>query len=80
LVGSVIGAPFWRHLPPAGRANSGTYFRLRSGQNFGEGDRPDRVEPRQVKRRPKNYAKLKVPRAEARRRLMKDATRKGPKT
>jgi len=44
------------------------------------GNRPDRVEPRRVKRRPKNFAKLKVPRAEARRRLMKDATRKGPKT
>jgi hypothetical protein len=44
------------------------------------GDRPNRVEPRRVKRRPKNFAKLKVPRAEARRRLMKDATRKGPKT
>jgi hypothetical protein len=44
------------------------------------GDRPDRVEPRRVKRRPKNFAKLKVPRAEARRRLMQDATRKGPKT
>jgi hypothetical protein len=44
------------------------------------GDRPDRVEPRCRKRRPKNYAKLTVPRAEARRQLLKDATRKGPKT
>jgi hypothetical protein len=33
---SFIGAPFWRRLPPAGRANSGTYFRLPSGQNFGK--------------------------------------------
>ncbi len=33
------------------------------------GDRPDRYEPRKVKRRPKNYAKLMVPRAEDRRRL-----------
>lgn len=33
------------------------------------GDRPDRVEPRKVKRRPKNYARLVVPRAEERRRL-----------
>jgi hypothetical protein len=38
------------------------------------------VEPGRVKRRPKNFAKLKAPRAEARRRLMKDAARKGPKT
>lgn len=33
------------------------------------GDRPDRYEPRKVKRRPKNYARLTVPRAEERRRL-----------
>jgi Transposase DDE domain len=33
------------------------------------GDRPDRYEPRKVKRRPKNYARLQVPRAEERRRL-----------
>ena len=44
------------------------------------GGRPDRVEPRCRKRRPKNYAKLTVPRDEARRQLLKDATRKGPKT
>jgi len=31
------------------------------------GDRPDRYEPRAVKRRPKNYPKLKMTRAEARR-------------
>ena len=43
------------------------------------GDRPDRVEPRAVKRRPKHYPKLKVPRAEARRRLMEDASPKGTK-
>jgi hypothetical protein len=43
------------------------------------GDRPNRVEPRQVKRRPKKFPKLTVPRAEARRQLLKDATRKGPK-
>ena len=30
------------------------------------GDRPDRYEPRAVKRRPKPYARLKVPRREAR--------------
>ena len=33
------------------------------------GNRPDRIEPRAVKRRPKHYPKLAVPRAEARRRL-----------
>jgi Transposase DDE domain/Insertion element 4 transposase N-terminal len=33
------------------------------------GNRPDRVEPRQVKRRPKNYPWLKEPRAQARARL-----------
>jgi prepilin-type processing-associated H-X9-DG protein len=38
-VGSDIGAPFWRRLPPAGRPNSGTHFRLQSGQNFGEDDK-----------------------------------------
>jgi len=31
------------------------------------GDRPDRYEPRAVKRRPKPYARLKIPRREARR-------------
>jgi len=34
------------------------------------GDRPDRVEPRMRKRRPKAYPPLSVPRAEARRRLL----------
>jgi hypothetical protein len=43
------------------------------------GDRPDRIEPRAVKRRPKNYPKLSVPRAEARRRLKRGATRVGKK-
>jgi hypothetical protein len=33
------------------------------------GERPDRYEPRKVKRRPKNYARLRRPRAEERRRL-----------
>lgn len=33
------------------------------------GDRPDRAEPRKVKRRPKNYDRLNEPRARARRRL-----------
>ena len=40
----------------------------------GVGNRPDRVEPRVVKRRPKNYPHLAEPRAEARQRLMDDAT------
>jgi hypothetical protein len=33
------------------------------------GDRPDRYEPRKVKRRPKNYDRLNEPRAQARKRL-----------
>src|SRR5262249_52384498 len=33
------------------------------------GDRPDRYEPRAVKRRPKNYNRLNEPRAKARKRL-----------
>jgi hypothetical protein len=43
------------------------------------GNRPDRYEPRVVKRRPKNYPRLKEPRAEARRRLEKGAKRSGKK-
>jgi hypothetical protein len=43
------------------------------------GDRPDRYEPRAVKRRPKNYPRLKEPRAEARRRLRERPTRVGKK-
>ena len=43
------------------------------------GDRPDRVEPRAVKRRPKNYPRLKEPREQARRRLKAGATREGKK-
>jgi hypothetical protein len=34
--------------------------------SHGVGKRPDRYEPRAKKRRPQNYARLKVPRAEAR--------------
>jgi hypothetical protein len=37
------------------------------------GDRPDRAEPRVVKRRPKQYPRMQVPRKLARRRLMKAA-------
>ena len=37
------------------------------------GDRPDRVEPRVVKRRPKAYPRMQVPRALARKRLMRVA-------
>ena len=37
------------------------------------GGRPDRVEPRVVKRRPKAYPRMQVPRAVARRRLMRVA-------
>jgi hypothetical protein len=37
------------------------------------GDRPDRVEPRVVKRRPKAYPRMQVPRRLARKRLMRVA-------
>jgi hypothetical protein len=37
------------------------------------GNRPDRVEPRVVKRRPKPYPRMQVPRREARKRLMRVA-------
>ncbi len=43
------------------------------------GNRPDRIEPRAVKRRPKNYPKLHEPRQAARQRLKKGATRKTKK-
>jgi putative transposase len=36
------------------------------------GNRPDRYEPRQVKRRPKQYKHLRRPRAEARAKLLKN--------
>jgi hypothetical protein len=42
-------------------------------------NRPDRYEPRAVKRRPKNYPRLKEPRKEARRRLRHGAKRVGKK-
>ncbi|HBE68479.1 MAG TPA: hypothetical protein DDW52_10065 [Planctomycetaceae bacterium] len=35
------------------------------------GNRPDRIEPRQIKRRHKHYVPLSVPRAEAKRRILK---------
>ena len=35
------------------------------------GDRPDRIEPRRIKRRHKHYVPLSVPRAEAKRQIMK---------
>jgi hypothetical protein len=43
------------------------------------GDRPDRVEPRAIKRRPKNYHRLRVPRKEAREQLRQGATPKEKK-
>lgn len=43
------------------------------------GDRPDRSEPRVVKRRPKNYPKLREPRPAARRRLREAPRRSGKK-
>jgi hypothetical protein len=43
------------------------------------GNRPDRIEPRAVKRRPKNNPWLNEPRAQARRRLQEGASRKGKK-
>jgi hypothetical protein len=43
------------------------------------GNRPDRYEPRAVKRRPKNYKRLTEPRSVARARLRKGASRTGKK-
>lgn len=43
------------------------------------GNRPDRYEPRAVKRRPKNFPRLRVPRKEARRRLRERVKRVGKK-
>jgi hypothetical protein len=43
------------------------------------GNRPDRIEPRAVKRRPKHYPKLTEPRADARRRLKEGTTPAGKK-
>jgi hypothetical protein len=43
------------------------------------GDRPDRYEPRAVKRRPKKYPRLKEPRQQARKRLRQRAKRVGNK-
>jgi hypothetical protein len=43
------------------------------------GERPDRIEPRAVKRRPKHYPRLRGSRAEARARLRKQAKRTGKK-
>jgi hypothetical protein len=43
------------------------------------GNRPDRYEPRAVKRRAKNYPRLKGTRQEARERLRKGAKRVGKK-
>ena len=40
------------------------------------GDRPNRVEPRAVKRRPKEYARLMVPREQARRAIIRKQRRK----
>jgi hypothetical protein len=43
------------------------------------GNRPDRYEPRAVKRRAKNYQRLKEPRQQARERLRRSAKRVGKK-
>jgi hypothetical protein len=43
------------------------------------GRRPDRYEPRPVKRRAKNFPRLRVPRDEARRRLRRRVKRVGKK-
>jgi hypothetical protein len=43
------------------------------------GHRPDRYEPREVKRRPKNFRRMTEPRAEGRRRLRKGVKEKGKK-
>jgi Transposase DDE domain len=43
------------------------------------GNRPDRYEPRAVRRRAKNYRRLREPRKQAREKLRKGATRVGKK-
>src|SRR3954470_2054881 len=63
---------------PIGRSNSKAASRraeaiLRGIGYHQVGDRPDRVEPRVVKRRPKAYPRMQVPRKLARKRLKRAA-------
>ena len=56
-----------RRGPPGGLIAAA----LRAIASHRVGDRPDRVEPRVVKRRPKAYPRMQVPRPIARNRLMR---------
>ena len=62
----------WATTPPQARPRIRELI-LRAIAFHQVADRPDRVEPRVVKRRPKAYPRMQVPRKIARRRLMKAA-------
>jgi hypothetical protein len=55
---------------PAERVRRGTLLLAAVGKER-VGDRPDRFEPRLVKKRPKQYKHLREPRARAKARLLK---------
>jgi hypothetical protein len=63
----------WDQLSRAGVAERVRQGRLLLAAVAGErvGDRPDRIEPRAVKRRPKEYDRLNKPRAQARANVLK---------
>jgi hypothetical protein len=58
---------------PAGSAGGMSEVVLRAIAYHRVGGRPDRIEPRVVKRRPKAYPRMQEPRREARKRLMRVA-------
>jgi hypothetical protein len=63
----------WSHLtllPAGGRVRQGRHF-LAEVAKERVGNRPDRCEPRALKRRPKEYDRLNKPRAEARANLLR---------
>jgi hypothetical protein len=61
------------HAPRAERVRQGGLL-LRAAGKERVGNRPDRCEPRVVKRRPKQYKHLREPRAQARARLLRQKT------
>ena len=81
LVRVVLGAAALRQHMPIARLSHIDALRWLGSANDGEAlpklvvnpDRPDRVEPRVVKRRPKEYDRMTRPRAELRRRLLEGA-------
>jgi hypothetical protein len=78
----VLGAAARRQGQPIGRLSFVDAVRWLRSAKAGERlaklvvnpDRPDRVEPRVVKRRPKEYDRMTLPRAELRRRLLTGGT------